>query len=83
VLVVCHQVVVLCFRYILEELDEHQILAIDKQSDVLNCGICAYDFHPDPKGLCVPTLTLWNHGAPLEEEATPKTAEPDQVTGTR
>ena len=29
VLVVCHQVVVLCFRYILEELDEAEILDID------------------------------------------------------
>ena len=27
VLIVCHQVVVLCFRYILEELDEAAILA--------------------------------------------------------
>ena len=39
VLIVCHQVVVLCMRYILEELDEPAILAIDKQGDVLNCGI--------------------------------------------
>ena len=31
VLVVCHQVVVLCMRYILEELDEQQILA-DRQA---------------------------------------------------
>ena len=83
VLVVCHQVVVLCFRYILEELDEQQILAIDKQSDVLNCGICAYDFDPDAKGLCVPTLSLWNHGAPLEADGAPKTSAPDAMTGTR
>ena len=83
VLVVCHQVVVLCFRYILEELDEAQILAIDKQSEVLNCGICAYDFDPDAKGLCVPTLSLWNHGAPLEAEGAPKTSAPDAMTGTR
>ena len=34
VLVVCHQVVVLCFRYILEELDEAAILAIDKQGRI-------------------------------------------------
>jgi broad specificity phosphatase PhoE len=83
VLVVCHQVVVLCFRYILEELDEAEILAIDKQSDVLNCGICAYDFEPDAKGLCVPTLTLWNRGAPLEEDDARKTSAPDAMAGTR
>jgi broad specificity phosphatase PhoE len=83
VLVVCHQVVVLCFRYILEELDEAQILSIDKQADVLNCGIAAYEFDPDAKGLCVPELSLWNYGAPLEAEGAPKTSEPDEVTGTR
>ena len=83
VLIVCHQVVVLCMRYILEELDEAQILGIDKQADVLNCGICAFEFDADADGLCAPTLALWNHGAPLEEEGTRKTAEPDQVTGTR
>ena len=56
VLVVCHQVVVLCMRYILEELEEGEILAIDKQAEVLNCGICAYDFEPDAEGLCAPEL---------------------------
>jgi 2,3-bisphosphoglycerate-dependent phosphoglycerate mutase len=83
VLVVCHQVVVLCMRYILEELEEAEILRIDKQAEVLNCGIAAYDFDPDPQGVCVPKLVLWNHGAPLDEEGTPKTAEPDAVAGTR
>jgi len=83
VLVVCHQVVVLCMRYILEELDEAQILAIDKQADVLNCGICQYEFKPDADGLCIPELALWNHGAPLEEEGAPQTAEPDAMTGSR
>ena len=83
VLVVCHQVVVLCFRYILEELDEAEILSIDKQADVLNCGICAYDFEPDVKGLCVPTLTLWNQGAPLDDEEARKTSAPDAMAGTR
>jgi broad specificity phosphatase PhoE len=83
VLVVCHQVVVLCMRYILEELDEAGILRIDKQADILNCGICAYDFEESADGLCVPTLALWNHGAPMEEEGAPKTSEPETVSGTR
>ena len=82
VLVVCHQVVVLCMRYILEELSEGQILAIDKQADILNCGICAYDFEPDDSTLCAPALKLWNHGAPLEETV-PQTAERDRMTGSR
>ena len=44
VLIVCHQVVVLCMRYVLEELEEADILAIDKAAEILNCGICAFDF---------------------------------------
>ncbi|HEU5286201.1 MAG TPA: histidine phosphatase family protein [Sphingomicrobium sp.] len=83
VLVVCHQVVVLCMRYILEELDEAQILAIDKQADVLNCGICAYDFEPDAEGLCTPRLALWNHDAPLEADGAVKTSAPDAMAGSR
>jgi broad specificity phosphatase PhoE len=83
VLVVCHQVVVLCMRYILEELTEGQILAVDKLAEVLNCGVCAYDFEADEQGLCVPKLDLWNFGAPMEAEGTPQTAEPDMMTGTR
>ncbi|HEX8840973.1 MAG TPA: histidine phosphatase family protein [Sphingomicrobium sp.] len=83
VLVVCHQVVVLCFRYILEELDEAAILAIDKQADVLNCGIARYDFEPDAGGLCVPELSLWNYGAPLEAEGAARTSAPDAMAGTR
>ena len=83
VLVVCHQVVVLCFRYILEELDEQAILDIDRQSDVLNCGIAAYDFEPDAKGVCLPELCMWNYGAPLEQEGAPQTSEPDAMAGTR
>jgi broad specificity phosphatase PhoE len=83
VMVVCHQVVVLCMRYILEELDEQQILAIDKQAEVLNCGICGYEFEPDTKGLCKPSLEVWNYGVPLEADGAAKTAEPDALTGTR
>ena len=83
VLVVCHQVVVLCFRYILEGLDERQILGIDREAEILNCGICSYDFEPDEEGLCAPSLALWNYGAPLEAEQTPKTYAPDEMAGTR
>ena len=82
VLIVCHQVVVLCMRYILEELTEQQILGIDRQAEILNCGICAFDFEPHELE-CAPRLHLWNHGAPLEEEAAPITSEPDKMAGTR
>ena len=83
VLVVCHQVVVLCMRYILEELDEAQILAIDREAEILNCGICAYDFTPDENKLCKPALSLWNCAVPLDKEGAAKTSEPDAMAGSR
>jgi broad specificity phosphatase PhoE len=83
VMVVCHQVVVLCFRYILEGLDEQEILRIDKEAEVLNCGICAYDFAADATGLSEPALAVWNYGAPLDEEGAEKTSAPDALTGSR
>ena len=83
VLIVCHQVVVLCFRYILEELDEAAVLAIDKESGVLNCGICEYEFEPEDVLLCVPSLLRYNFAAPLKAEDAPVTAEPDEIMGTR
>jgi broad specificity phosphatase PhoE len=82
VLIVCHQVVVLCLRYILEEMDEAAILAIDKEGDVVNCGVCEYDFEPaDEK--CVPALARYNFAAPLIEEQAPVTSEPDAMVAAR
>ena len=83
VLIVCHQVVVLCFRYILEELDEARVLAIGRESNVLNCGVCEYAFEPDDARLCAPKLVRYNFAAPLAEEAAPVTAEPEAITGAR
>ena len=83
VLIVCHQVVVLCLRYILEELDEARVLAIGRESNVLNCGVCEYAFEPDDAELCAPKLVRYNFAAPLAEEAAPLTAEPEAITGAR
>ena len=73
----------LCLRYILEELTEEDILSIDREGDILNCGIAAYEFDRSPQAACVPNLVLWNYGAPMESEGTPKTAEPEVMTGSR
>jgi broad specificity phosphatase PhoE len=83
VLIVCHQVVVLCLRYILEEMDEAQILGIDREREVLNCGVCEYEFEPDDASLCVPKLVRYNFAAPLIEEHAPITSEPDAVVAAR
>ncbi len=48
VLVVCHSVVVLMFRRLLERLTEKELLAIDRdpEQDVCNCSITWYEFDP-------------------------------------
>jgi broad specificity phosphatase PhoE len=74
VLVVAHQVIVNCMRYLLENLDEAQILAIDKMGDVPNCAITSYRREPAAGGL-VPDLV--NFIAPLLESGAPVTAAPD------
>ena len=83
VMVVAHQVVVLCVRYLLEELDEDSILAIDREGDVPNCGITEYDFDSTrgPTGGLV--LRRFNFTAPMEREGTPVTAEPDRPVAAR
>ena len=83
VLIVCHQVVVLCLRYILEEMDEAAILAIDKEAGVLNCGVCEYEFEPDDARDCAPILVRYNFAAPLIEEHAPITSEPDAMVAAR
>ena len=79
-MIVAHQVVVLCLRYLLENMDEETILAIDREADVANCGLTEYRFDPGigkDGGL---RLKRYNFTAPLEEEGTPVTSEPDAKT---
>jgi len=48
VLVVCHSVIVLAFRRLLERLTELELLAIDRdpEQDVCNCSVTWYEFDP-------------------------------------
>jgi len=73
VLVVAHQVIILCARYILEELTEQQILEIDGQGDVANCALTSY-VPRQPRGL---QLVSYNFVAPLDAAGTPVTDAPD------
>jgi broad specificity phosphatase PhoE len=75
VLIVAHQVVVLCLRYILEKLDEEQILAIDAEGDVANCAVTEYRFDPTlgPTGSLA--LFRYNFTVPVSQEAVPVTAD--------
>ena len=76
VLVVAHQVIVNCMRYLMEELEEDQILAFDREADVPNCGVTSYVLDPQ-LGRMAPELV--NFTAPLREQGTPVTHEPDAL----
>ena len=77
VLIVGHQVVVLCLRYLLENMTEEEILAIDRGGDVANCGVTEYRFDPAHGTQGGLVLRNYNHVAPLRREGTEVTAEPD------
>jgi broad specificity phosphatase PhoE len=74
VLIVAHQVIVNCMRYLVENLDEAQILAIDKMGDVPNCALTSYRRDAAADALA---LDLVNFLAPLEQSGAPVTAAPD------
>ncbi len=76
-LIVAHQVTVNCLRYLVEEMDEAQILGIDRQGDVPNCSVTSYAFEPGLGQRGGLALRLANFVAPLLQEGTPVTHEPD------
>lgn len=77
VLIVSHQVVVLMFRYILERLGEEEVLAIDRAEELANCSVTSYSLDEGEGRHARLRLELFNHVAPLEEEGTAVTTEPD------
>ncbi len=83
VLIVGHQVVVLCMRYLLENMDEETILAIDAEGDVANCAVTEYSVEPGRDGQPSLALKKYNFVAPLEQEGTPVTSTPDANVAAR
>jgi 2,3-bisphosphoglycerate-dependent phosphoglycerate mutase len=77
VLVVAHQAVVMCFRYLLEQLTEDEVLAISRDDNVANCSLTTYSFDASAglKGRLV--LKSYNFVAPLTEAGAEITREPD------
>ncbi|WBS04586.1 histidine phosphatase family protein [Pseudoduganella sp. SL102] len=78
VLIVGHQVIVNCFRYLLERMDEDAILAIDRAADVPNCSVTSYRFDPAAGKRGKLVLDLENFVAPLTSTGTPVTKSKDQ-----
>jgi 2,3-bisphosphoglycerate-dependent phosphoglycerate mutase len=72
VLVVCHQVVVLCARYVIERMTERDIVQVARVHDVANCSVTSY--RGGPQGLA---LDRFNFTVPLEIEGATVTAEPN------
>ena len=83
VLVICHSVVVLIFRRLLEHWDEAQYLEIDSGDEVQNCSVTAYRYDPARRRLrlecynqvCyqpeLPAAELGVDPAPQEVESSP------------
>ena len=83
VMIFAHQVVVLCLRYIIENLDEQGILAIDREADFANCSVTEYRFDPNLGRNGNLALVRYNATAPMEEEHAPVTRERDPIVAAR
>jgi probable phosphoglycerate mutase len=83
VLIIAHQVVVLCLRYLLENLDEKKILAIDAGGEVANCSVTEYAFEAEQGSSGKLILQRYNFVAPLAREGAPVTSAPDAKVGPR
>ena len=83
VLIVAHQVIVLCVRYLIEGLDEEQILAIDRDGNVANCGVTSYTLDRSRGDDGALKLRAYNFVAPLEEAGAPVTSAPDTPAGAK
>jgi broad specificity phosphatase PhoE len=76
VLIVAHQVVVHCLRYVIERLDERQLLEIDRANDVPNCAITSYRIKNEA-GRARLELQEYAFIAPLQEAGEVITSAPD------
>jgi hypothetical protein len=77
-------VIVLCARYILEQMDETAILRIDGTGLVANCAVTAYVAgEGDKRSAGDLRLVLANHVAPVEEAGEAVTAAPDEPVAPR
>ncbi|UZK65898.1 histidine phosphatase family protein [Sphingomonas sp. M1-B02] len=83
VMIVAHQVVVLCLRYIIENLSEEEILEIDRQGDVANCSITEYAHDPAAGKDGGLVLLRYNVNPPMEDGDAEVTSAPDAMVAAR
>lgn len=79
VMIVAHECVIFCLRYVLEELDEPGILAIDAAGDIANCALTEYR-HVAGRGL---VLSRFNDTTPLDAGAAQITRDPEPIAAAR
>ena len=72
-LIVAHQAVIMVFRYVLEELTEQELLAVDKEEQVANASLTRYE-RTDDGGF---RLIAFNEVEHIVAEAEDVTKEPD------
>jgi broad specificity phosphatase PhoE len=77
VLIVAHQVIVNCFRYLFENMDEEKILNVDRLGDVPNCSVTSYRFNPDAGKKGRLELRQVNFVVPLLDAGASITSAPD------
>jgi broad specificity phosphatase PhoE len=79
VMVVCHQIVIYCARYVLEGFGEDEVLRVAREHDVANCSVTMYD--PADSGAAGIrgrfALARFNVTVPVEEEGGAVTVEPE------
>jgi probable phosphoglycerate mutase len=61
VLVVCHSVVVLIFRRLLERWGENKYMKIEAEDDVRNCSVTIYEYQPTKKKLILKSFNKYSH----------------------
>lgn len=84
VMIVAHQVVVLCLRYVIETLSEEEILAIDRAGDVANCSVTEYRCDPTKARDGGLVLVRYNAVRHLQQgDGAEVTTEPDHMGGIR
>jgi len=81
VLLVAHQVVIFMFRYVIEHLDENQILDISRREELVNCSVTTFARSTDASGGM--ELVRFNETVALAEAGAPETTEDDPAPGGR
>jgi broad specificity phosphatase PhoE len=78
VMIVAHQVAVLCLRYVIEGMSEEEVLAVDRAGNIGNCAVTEYRFDPAAGKDGGLVLVRFNAVDPIVGEHAPVTAEPSR-----